>query len=307
MKELLPVHGIITVLNTPFDRNNAIDFTALKRNVQDAMAAGAAGFLVPAMASEVHKLSLVERESMVAAVMEEVDGKVPVFAGTSSGSVHEAKSVIRIYQNLGCTHFLVQLPWKNESQFTSEFYSLVDLGPEVIMLQDWDAIGYGLPDELIMKLFDEVQAFRCLKVETIPAGVKYSRILELTKGRLHVSGGWAVMQMPEALQRGVHAFMPTGMHWIYSTIFREFKSGNHERALRLFHDVLPALAFSNQHLDISIHFFKRLLWKQGTYSTPDVRQPTLPFDSVHLEIADRLIDHIIELEKRIRSGNYFIS
>jgi 4-hydroxy-tetrahydrodipicolinate synthase len=296
MKELLQVHGIITVLNTPFDRNNAIDLTALKHNIREGLAAGVAGFLLPAMASEVHKLSLSERENMVAIVLESVDGKIPVFAGTSSQSADEAKSVIRTYQNLGCTHFLVQLPWKNENQFTSEFYSLADLGPEVIMLQDWDATGYGLPDELIMKLFDEVPAFRCLKVETVPAGVKYSRILELSQGKMHVSGGWAVMQMPEALQRGVHAFMPTGMHWIYSTIFREYKNGNQEQAFQLFREVLPVLAFSNQHLDISIHFFKRLLWRQGIYPTPDVRAPILPFDAVHESLADVHIARIIAIE-----------
>jgi dihydrodipicolinate synthase/N-acetylneuraminate lyase len=301
VKELFPVHGIITVLNTPFDRDNSIDLLALKRNVREALEAGVAGFLVPAMASEVHKLSLSERESMVAVVMEEVDGKIPVFAGTSSGSVDEAKSIIRIYQKLGCTHFLVQLPWVNEYQFTSAFYSLADLGPEVIMLQDWDATGYGLPDELIMNLFDDVPEFRCLKVETVPAGVKYSRILELSEGKMHVSGGWAVMQMPEALQRGVHAFMPTGMHWIYTTIFREYKSGNQEKALQLFREVLPILAFSNQHLDISIHFFKRLLWRQEIYPTPNVRQPALPFDRIHQILADEHIDKIIKLENELKS------
>jgi len=305
MKELLPIHGIITVLNTPFSKYNSIDIPSLKRNVKEAVDSGVAGFLVPALASEIHRLTLAEREIMVATVLETVDGKIPVFAGTASRSIEEGKSVLLLYKELGCTHFLVQLPYVNWNQFESDFYALADLGPEVIMLQDWDATGYGLPDELILKLFEEVPAFRCLKVETIPAGVKYSRMLELTEERMHVSGGWAVMQMPEALQRGVHAFMPTGMHWIYTTIFREYKKGNRENALKLFQDILPVLAFSNQHLDISIHFFKRLLWKQGIYQTPDVREPILPFDDVHLEIADRLIDHVIRLEQNIRSSTDF--
>ena len=301
MKELLPIHGIITVLNTPFDRNNSVDLSALKRNVQEAIKAGVAGFLVPAMASEVHKLSLLEREKMVASVLEEVEGRIPVFAGTASHSIEEGKTVMQLYKKLGCTHFLVQLPYVGWNQFISEFYALADLGPEVIMLQDWDASGYGLHVELIMKLFDEIPAFRCLKVETMPSGVKYSQILEMSEGRMHISGGWAVMQMPEALQRGVHAFMPTGMHWIYTTIFREYKNGNKDRALKIFQDILPVLAFSNQHLDISIHFFKRLLWKQGIYQTPEVRSPILPFDAIHQLLADGYIDRIIKLENELKS------
>ncbi|HPE77054.1 MAG TPA: dihydrodipicolinate synthase family protein, partial [Draconibacterium sp.] len=61
MKELHPLNGIVTVLNTPFKTDNSIDFSALKRNVTNAISAGVVGFLVPAMASEVYKLSEIER------------------------------------------------------------------------------------------------------------------------------------------------------------------------------------------------------------------------------------------------------
>ena len=167
-------------------------------------------------------------------------------------------------------------------------------------LQDWDASGYGLPDELILSLFEEVDAFRCLKVETVPAGIKYSRMLELTGGCLHVSGGWAVTQMIEGLKRGVHAFMPTGMHWVYTEIYRLWSSGNQEEASALFQKIIPVLSFSNQHLDISVHFFKQLLFQQGIYPTPNVRQPILPFDEIHREIANRHIQTIIQIENKIK-------
>ncbi len=55
--------------------------------------------------------------------------------------------------------------------------------------------------------------------------------------------------------------------------------------------MLPILAFSNQHLDISIHFFKRLLHRQGIYATAHVRAPSLPFDGVHEHEADELIEY----------------
>ena len=134
----------------------------------------------------------------------------------------------------------------------------------------------------------------------MPAGVKYSRILSLTDGRLNVSGGWAVTQMIEGLKRGVHAFMPTGMHWIYTEIYRLWKEGKEMEATTLFQKFLPVLAFSNQHLDISIHFFKRLLNLQGVYPTDLVRDPALPFDEVHQQIADQLIERVIEIENDIK-------
>lgn len=303
MKDLFPLHGIVTVLNTPFTNSGNIDFGALNKNVEEAMKAGVVGFLVPAMASEVQKLEVPERLSMVENVLQTVDSKVPVFAGTAGASLTESRTFLKSVLNLGCTNVLIQIPYIDDKQFKNDFLHLADCGPEVIMLQDWDASGYGLPDHLIMDLFELVPAFRCLKIETIPAGIKYSKMLELSDGKLNISGGWAVSQMIEGLKRGVHAFMPTGMHWIYTQIFRAFQQGKISEASTLFNDILPILAFSNQHLDISIHFFKRLLWKQGIYSTPLVREPSIPFDEIHRKTADELIQRAIEIENKIKYTN----
>ena len=298
---MFPLKGIVTVLNTPFTRDDTIDHEALKRNVIEALKAGVAGFLVPAMASEVYKLSVIERLKMVDTVLETVDDQVPVIAGAGETDLAKSKQILRSYLQQGCKNVLFQIPYKNEEQFRTHFMELAALNPQMIMLQDWDANGYGLADELICDLFDNVKAFRCLKIETVPAGIKYSKILELTEGKLNISGGWAVSQMMEGLDRGVHAFMPTGMHYIYTSIYRLFEEGKFKEAEKLFHRILPVLAFSNQHLDISIHFFKRLLFRQGIYRTPNVRKPILPFDKLHQEIADKHIEQIIQLEELIKT------
>jgi 4-hydroxy-tetrahydrodipicolinate synthase len=52
----------------------------------------------------------------------------------------------------------------------------------------------------------------------------------------------------------------------------------------------------NQHLDISIHFFKRLLCAQGIYPTPSARPPILPFDDAHARVAQELIARACALE-----------
>ena len=300
MKELYPLNGIVTVLNTPFKSDDSIDFGALTHNVREAIAAGVAGFLVPAMASEVYKLSETERLNMVEAVLQEVQGRVPVIAGAGEIDLSRTKKLLKAYVDLGCRNVLFQIPYENDIQFKDHFMNLADIDLDMIMLQDWNASGYGLPDGLICELFETVPAFRCLKIETVPAGIKYSRILELTQGRLNISGGWAVTQMTEGLRRGVHAFMPTGMHWIYAKIYALWKENKEEQATELFQMILPVLSFSNQHLDISIHFFKRLLYHQQIYPTDQVREPILPFDQIHKELADSLIKIIINLEQEIK-------
>lgn len=301
MKQLYPLSGIVTVLNTPFNADSSINYPALRRNVMEAMEAGVAGFLVPAMASEVYSLTESERTRMVGEVLAEVNGRVPVIAGAGETDLEKSSRLLKNYLNAGCTNVLFQIPYRDDRQFRDHFMELASCGPGMIMLQDWDSAGYGLPDDLICELFEKVDAFRCLKIETVPAGVKYSRILELTGGRLNVSGGWAVSQMLEGMKRGVHAFMPTGMHYIYTRIHRLYTGGQEEEAEKLFYSILPVLAFSNQHLDISIHFFKRLLFRQGIYPTDIVRKETLPFDDIHREMADKHINFIIQLENKLKS------
>ncbi|MBD3631069.1 dihydrodipicolinate synthase family protein [Cyclobacterium sp.] len=300
-KTLYPLFGIVTVLNTPFKTDGAIDFVALRKNVKQAMNAGVAGFLVPAMAAEVYSLSHPERIKIVGTVLEEVNQAVPVIAGAGETDLVKAKSLLKSYIDLGCRQVLFQIPYQNEVQFKADFFRLAEIDAEMIMLQDWDATGYGLPERLICELFDSVEAFRCLKIETVPAGYKYSRILSLTKGLLNVSGGWAVTQLIEGLERGVHAFMPTGMHWIYTEIFQLWTQGKTREAVELFENILPVLAFSNQHLEISIHFFKMLLYRQGIYPTPHVRHSRITFDSYHQKTAEGLIQRIIKLEEGIRA------
>lgn len=301
-KSLYPLFGIVSVLNTPFTTDNRIDYNGLKHNIIYAMSAGVAGFLVPGMAAEVHSLSKSERMDLVTFVLEQVNGKIPVIVGTSERDFSKNLELLKEYIGLGCNDVLFQIPYLNDSDFSDKFMRLADLGPKMIMLQDWDFNGYGLPDELILDLFEKVEAFRCLKVETIPAGVKYSRIIEGSDGRLNVSGGWAVMQMMEALERGVHCFMPTGMHYVYTEIYRLFKDGQVDEARQWFEKILPVLAFSNQHLDISIYFFKKLLHAQGYYGTDYVRSPQLTFDSHHQHQAEYHIDRIISIESEIEKN-----
>lgn len=291
--------GIVTVLNTPFTETNQVDLDSLAAHVIYALDAGVAGFLIPALASEVHKLTEAERIDLVRQVVNSTGGRVPVIGGASAEGTETRARIAAKLTELGCDGVLVSIPYQNDQQYTTDVRAIAEHKPGFLMLQDWDFDGYGLPVPLIARLFDDIDAFQSLKVEVIPAGVKYSEVRHITGGRLHLAGGWAVTQMIEALDRGVHAMMPTALHRTYVHIDRLYRGGNRDAAVDLFNHVLPVLAFSNQHLDISIHFFKRLLHRQGIYATSHVREPILPFDTIHARIADELIEHAIELEQSI--------
>ena len=297
------MRGIITVLNTPFTVEDAIDVPGLRRNIENAIDAGIAGFLVPALASEVEALSIDERALLISTTIETCAGRVPVIGGTAAPTQSARIELAHEAINLGCTGILVNMPLADEPSFEKDLAELAELGASFVMLQDWDPAGEGLSIPFITRLFDRIPAFSWLKIEVIPAGPKYSAVLDATGGELNVAGGWAVIQMIEALDRGVHAFMPTGMHRIYAEIYRRYAANDRDGAHVLFDRVLPVLAFSNQRLDISIAFFKHLLHAQNIYETSRCRPPVRDLDAAQMRIADELIARIREIDAQLVSGD----
>ncbi|MBK8020747.1 MAG: dihydrodipicolinate synthase family protein [Chloroflexi bacterium] len=241
------------------------------------------------------KLTQDERRLIVRTVLDVTRGRIPIIGGATANTPEDRLAAARVLLELGCEAVLASIPYVDDDDYTRQVEALAALGPDLLMLQDWDASGYGLPLPLILDLFERFEAFRSIKIEVAPAGVKYTQVLDATGGRLHVAGGWAIVQMIEALDRGVHALMPTSLHPVYRQILRLYDAGDRAGATTMFRRLLPVLAVSNQHLDLSIHCFKRLVYRQGLYATPNVRQPIQPIDSYQARSIDEAIDLALDL------------
>lgn len=267
------LRGIVTVLNTPFTGENTLDVPGLERNVAYALDSGVAGFLVPALAGEVGYLADNEREAVVATVLKTVRGAAPVIGCASADTPEARLRWTRQLTELGCAGVMVSIPYTSDEPYALEARQLADAEPGFLMLQDWSEGGSGLPLPLIVRLFEEIPRFTCLKIEVDHSGPKYTQVLEATEGKLHVSGGWAVTEMIDGLDRGVHAFLPTGMHHTYTRLYSLYKDCRYVAANALFRRLKPILDYSNQNLACSIYFFKHLLHAQGVYATPRTRHP----------------------------------
>lgn len=290
------LNGVVAVINTPFTFDNEIDFDSISRYVENAIRNGASGFLVPAMAAEVNKLNPEERKSIVKSVVDTNAKRVPIIGGASADSQETRINYIHELEDVGCDAVLVSIPFENEDKYKGMIREIAQEINTFLVIQDWDFHGFGIPVKVIVDLFEEIEKFKSLKVEVIPAGKKYSDVLAATDGHLHVSGGWASSQMIEALDRGVHTFMSTILHKSYKLIFDFHHAGHRERAIEIFQKIIPILAFSHQHVDISIHFNKRFFYKQGLFQTDNARDPIIPFDNYHKKVADELIQLATELE-----------
>ena len=301
---LTPI-GILGVVQTPFTESGSVDLESLDRLVEDALEAGVDGFLVPAVASENASLTFDEKILVATRVQRIASARVPVVWGTGSFDPNLCVRIAEIAKEAGATACLVAISpelYREQSRIVPFFTDLSSRVDVPLMIQDWDPAGSGMKIDVILDLFEKVESFRYLKVETLPAGPKYTAVLEATGGRLHVSGGWAVQQTIEALDRGVHAMIPEcSMIRIYKAIDRSYRSGNRERAKEIFNRLLPVLCFTNQQLDVSIRFFKRLLRRKGIFSTSITRLASPEFDRYSERIANELIEHVLQLETDLRN------
>jgi 4-hydroxy-tetrahydrodipicolinate synthase len=302
MKERAPIDGVIAIPQTPFDERDRLDLDSLALGVADRLAAGVDGLLYPVVASEVGQLSDDERRIATAAVLEAAAGRVPVIVGASADDPRTVRALAEFALDRGATGVLVQAPvglLADEPATVAFFRAVCEVPSGVLMIQDLEWGGPGLPIATIVRLAHEIAPFRAIKVETVPAGSKYSAILEATGGRLSVAAGWAVPYLIEALDRGIHAVTPGGLHWPIAEVVRRYRSGDRESARALFDRLLPILGWQNQHIDVSNQFLKLLAVRQGIFTGAALRRPAVPFDAAHRRIADELIEDAIALHAEI--------
>jgi 4-hydroxy-tetrahydrodipicolinate synthase len=285
---LYPLFGVVSVLLTPFDEDGRIDYGSFGASIDERIDAGVAGLVTPAVAGEAATLSLEERRGLARFAADRAAGRVPVLAGAAEPEDARAAAAA------GCAGALVQ---PDGGDLRRRLEAFAETGIPMLMLQDLDWNGPGLPVETIRALHEAVPAFRCVKIEAAPAGPKYSVVLAATGGTLNVSGGWASTQLIEALDRGVHAFLPSAHHRVYGEIFRRHRAGDRDGARELYERLLPVLAFCTQHVDVSIRFQKLLMVRLGLFRNATMRAPSVRFDEHHRRVAEELLDRAVELHR----------
>lgn len=295
--------GIVPVVQTPFHRSGEIDWTGLERLVEDAIAAGAAGFLAPVVASEVAFLSLEERRQIVRRLASRLAGRVPLIVGASADDPNLSREFGALAEEVHAAAWLVAVPQQGYAQLDSlpAFFAAATQQRRLpLIIQDLQFQGPGLPVETIVDLRRRYPLIQGIKIETVPAGPKYTAVRKACGPELFISGGWAVPQMIEAQDRSVDAMIPEcSMVRVYRRVYDLHVAGEREKAVQLFRRLSPVLAFANQELATSIAFFKRLLVRKKIFPDDTLRIPGFVWDEHNSRIADELIDLYLALEAEV--------
>ena len=296
-KIISDLRGIIPSLHTPFNQDNSLDLVSLKNLVEHTIITKCAGMLVGAVAGETSSLSVQEKQKVIECCIKQNDNRIPLIVGCSADNQEARVELSKYAKQAGAKWILCQAPSDLKGrELLSCFIEICEVGPDNLMIQDLSWSDNGMDDEDILFLYQNLDKFKGLKIEVLNSGPKYSRILKATNNTLHLSGGWAIMGMIEALQRGVHAFIPSTMESLYNKIYLFFIENKLSEARDLFDQILPILSFTHQHIDIAIKFSKMLRVKEGIFKTTFCRSPINHFDDYQLEEASLHIEQVLNLQ-----------
>ena len=297
MHQLRDLTGIVASLHTPFTQDNRPDHESLVRLIDHVAAAGCKGVLATAVAGEVGSLRPDERHALLETATTACQGRLQVIVGVSAPDLEASLALAARARACGTDLVLWQPPaTMADADLADALRRLGDAGACPVMLQDLDWHGPGIPVATIEHCAATVPAFQALKVETAPAGPKYTAVRNALGKRLHLSGGWAAMHMLDGLARRLDAFIPSGLLPAYGRIFALWQQGDHIAARALFERCLPIIAFSNQDIAISIAFWKQVRLLEGIFATARARPPVAALDAVQAAEAARLAERAAALD-----------
>ncbi len=152
----MTLKGTITALVTPFGKDGAVDYGALKALVAAQTAAGIEGICSVGTSGESPTLSHAEHHEVIAKTIEFAQGKAKIIAGTGANSTAEAGSLTKAAITMGGAGASLQVtPYYNKPNAEGlyrHFMTIADLGLPVILYNVPGRSGREIPLDVVVRL-----------------------------------------------------------------------------------------------------------------------------------------------------------
>ena len=278
----LPFAGVFPILVTAFQDNGDIDFKSQLRLVDHLLEQAAHGIGTFGNASEGYALLPEERRKLLDAIVERVDGRVPVVAGIGATGTAAAIEACRMAEGQGASGVMVLPPFyvRPDESGLLRFYEAVSNAVGVpIMVQDAPLLSQvNMPAALLARMADEIERVEYVKAEAPPTAPKITAVRDLNEG-LTVFGGLNGQFLIEEYQRGARGTMPASdMTSLYVAIWDALESNRESAAWDTFRRALPLIRFELQP-GVGVSAVKHSLQASGVIESACVRSPTRSLDS----------------------------
>ena len=288
------MHGVYSVLPTPFTSTSDIDGPSLRKVVDLAIDAKVDGLTSLGVTSEVARFTEAERREAAEIILGQVNGRVPVVVGTTAEGLRTCIEYTRQAKAAGAARVMVsppRMPKLNSDAVVRHYAALADAVDIPIVVQDYPPIsGYAMEPWLLARIAREVPAARTIKLEDPPTPFKTSRILAEAKDiQVDIFGGLGGVFLLEELLAGAAGAM-TGFAYPEALveIVSRFKSGDVDGAAEVFYRFVPLMRFEFQE-GIGMAIRKEVLRRRGVVADPIVRAPGAKLDANTLAALDRVL------------------
>lgn len=148
------LQGSLVALVTPFDDNNRVDYASLKGLIEFHVGAGTDGLVVAGTTGEAATLAKEEHVELIERVVDLVDGRMPVIAGTGSNSTQQTIDLSLQVAGSGIDAYLTVVPYYNKPMqegMYRHFMAIADAVEKPIML-------YNVPGRTVADMQAETVA-----------------------------------------------------------------------------------------------------------------------------------------------------
>ena len=274
--------GVFPVVPTTFTDDGELDLQSQRRCIDFMIDAGSNGLAILANFSEQFVLCDEERETLTEAILDHVDGRVPVIVTTTHTSTRVCAQRSRRAQEAGASMVMVMPPYHGatirmgEPAIFAFFETLSDAIDIPIMIQDAPVSGTPLSAALLARMATQIENVAYFKIETAGAAAKLREILRL--GGDAIEGPWdgeeAITLLPD-LDAGATGSMtgggyPDGIRTIVDPYF----AGRREEAIAAYARWLPLINYENRQCGLLA--CKALMKEGGVIASEAPRHPIAP-------------------------------
>ena len=228
--------GSIVAIVTPF-HNGAVDEEKLRELVEFQIENGTDAIVPCGTTGESSTLNYVEHDRVIKIVVEQVNKRVPVIAGTGSNSTHEAIEITQHAKELGADGALLVTPYYNKPSQEGLFLHYMAVANAVALPQ----VLYNVPGRTAVNLLPETVARLAVHPnivaikEATGSLQQASEVMALCGENITVLSGddFITLPMMACGAKGVISVTANIMPKEIAALVDAFNAGNMEEAKRL--------------------------------------------------------------------------
>jgi len=146
--------GSLIALATPFDGNNRVDYSSLKRLIDFHVEQGSDALVIAGTTGEAATLTRSEHIELIGRAVEIADGHLPIIAGTGSNSTAQTVDLSCAVANSGIDAYLIVVPYYNkplQEGMYRHFTAVADAVEKPVMM-------YNVPGRTVADMLPETVA-----------------------------------------------------------------------------------------------------------------------------------------------------